>query len=475
MPKGRSRNASRARASPERGERPARVAGGTAREQEERGPAGLPPLLARAHLPLPVLDVLRRLGSAGHRSWLVGGAVRDLLLKRRRVTADFDVATPARPEEVMRLFPKVIPTGLEHGTVTVMLGGEQVEVTTFRGEGEYLDGRRPSSVTFHKDLEGDLERRDFTMNAMAFDPVGREFRDPFGGRADMRDRLIRAVGDPGTRFAEDGLRPLRAMRFAAQLGYVLDRETREAIPGALEVVRKVSAERVCEELSRLAVAPHAEAALGLMAATGLLAVVLPELAEAEPAARDHAFAAVGASPPDLAVRLAALFHVIEPARVRPALVRLRFPNRIADGVAQLTREQGCVDAGAPAAAAAAASDVAMRRLLSRLGVEQAHTLADLWRADARASSRAHAAAGLLASYLRRLGRVLEARPPLDAADLVLDGAAVMQQLGLPPGRAVGEALRHLLDRVLEEPRLNTRARLVAELTSWWEGRQTGGA
>src|SRR6266545_63970 len=176
----------------------------------------VPDALARATFPEPVLDVLRRLAAAGHRSWLVGGAVRDLLLHRPRPATDFDVATPATPQQVTGLFPRVIPTGIEHGTVTVLARDEKVEVTTFRGEGAYLDGRRPESVTFHTDLEADLARRDFTINALAWDPLGGEFRDPHGGRADMARRIVRAVGVAAERFAEDGLRPMRAVRFAAQ-------------------------------------------------------------------------------------------------------------------------------------------------------------------------------------------------------------------------------------------------------------------
>src|SRR5512138_3385565 len=232
---------------------------------------------ARADLPPPVEKVLRALGAAGHRSWIVGGAVRDLLLRRERGEADFDVATPATPEQVGALFRRVVPTGVEHGTVTVVLGDEPIEVTTFRGEGAYVDGRRPASVTFHADLEADLARRDFTMNALAWDPLAPEFRDPFGGRADIARRIVRAVGDPEARFGEDGLRAMRAVRFAAQLGYGLHRATRAAIPGALDVVRKVSVERISEELARLVVAPHAHRALELMRRTGLLGVVLPAL------------------------------------------------------------------------------------------------------------------------------------------------------------------------------------------------------
>src|SRR3990172_11626659 len=182
-------------------------------------PAGVPAALARADFPGPLMGVLRTLAEAGHRSWIVGGSVRDLLLRRPRGSTDQDVATPARPDEVAALFRKVVPTGIEHGTVTVVLGGAPVEVTTFRGEGAYEDGRRPSSVTFLGDIDEDLARRDFTINALAYDPLAKEFRDPFGGRADLRRRILRAVGDPSARFAEDGLRALRAARVPAPLRF----------------------------------------------------------------------------------------------------------------------------------------------------------------------------------------------------------------------------------------------------------------
>ncbi len=268
----------------------------------------VPAALADASFPAPVLEVLRRLADAGHRSWLVGGAVRDLLLHRPRQATDFDVATPARPEEVQRLFRRVIPTGVEHGTVTVLAQGEPVEVTTFRGEGAYRDGRRPESVTFLTDLEADLARRDFTMNALAFDPLAVEFRDPFGGREDLGRRRVRAVGDPAERFGEDGLRPMRAVRFVAQLGFELDEPTCAAIPGALPVVRRVAAERITDELSKLLAAPHAGEALTLLRTTGLLGVALPSLAAGPSGDLDHSGQVAGTAPAELAPRLAALLH-----------------------------------------------------------------------------------------------------------------------------------------------------------------------
>src|SRR3954468_13705302 len=184
-------------------------------------------------VPQDVMAVLRTLRAAGKQAWLAGGAVRDIL--RGRSAQDFDVATDALPAQVMGLFPKVVPTGIQHGTVTVLSGQHKVEVTTFRGEGAYLDGRRPSTVTFLGDIDGDLARRDFTVNAVAWDPIAGELRDPFSGAEDLRRCLLRAVGDPLARFSEDGLRPLRAVRPACPLRLAIEPRTRRAIPETLDV------------------------------------------------------------------------------------------------------------------------------------------------------------------------------------------------------------------------------------------------
>ncbi|EAU62731.1 CCA tRNA nucleotidyltransferase, partial [Stigmatella aurantiaca] len=176
--------------------------------------------LHRADIPRPILDVLHRLRELGFAAFLVGGCVRDIL--RGVAPKDFDVASSALPQEVQGAFKKVIPTGIQHGTVTVVIGGNHVEVTTFRSEGDYLDGRRPSSVTFERDITQDLSRRDFTINAMAYDPVGQVLVDPFGGMEDLQAHLIRCVRSPLERFSEDGLRPMRAVRFAAVLGFTLE-------------------------------------------------------------------------------------------------------------------------------------------------------------------------------------------------------------------------------------------------------------
>ncbi|HET9553561.1 MAG TPA: tRNA cytidylyltransferase, partial [Anaeromyxobacteraceae bacterium] len=346
----------------------------------------LPAALQRAEIPPPVLAVLRRLGEHGHRSWLVGGIVRDLLHGRARRDPEYDLATPATPREVTALFRKVIPTGIEHGTVTILEGGRTLEVTTFRGEGEYVDGRRPASVTFHGDLEADLARRDFTVNAMAFDPLAGELVDPFGGRADLAARVIRAVGEPAARFGEDGLRPLRAVRFAAQLGFTLHPRTRAAIRGALPVVRRVSAERVCEELSRIVAAPHLGRALLLLDRTGILGAVVPALAALPPAARRHVAALAEALPPDPArpeLRLAALLHLLPAADVEPLLSALRFPRKVAADTGALVARHACLRDGPPEDPSA---PPAVRRWLAGVGPERLEELLALRDAEVHATS-----------------------------------------------------------------------------------------
>jgi tRNA nucleotidyltransferase (CCA-adding enzyme) len=427
----------------------------------------VPAALSRAPLPRPLLQMLRRLRDAGHRSWIVGGAVRDLLLRRPRAANDFDVATPATPREVTALFPKVVPTGVEHGTVTVIAGDLAIEVTTFRGEGPYVDGRRPESVTFHRDLEADLARRDFTINALAWDPLGGEFRDPHRGRADLARGVVRAVGVARERFAEDGLRPLRAVRFAAQLGYRLAPATRAAIPGALPIVRKVAVERISDELGRLAVAPHAAGGFALLRATGLLGAVLPALAALPRPALDHAARVLAHAPPDPVLRFAALLHVAGAAAAEATLVALRQPRRVSDEVAALVRAHAC-RAAAPAAALPG-SPAEIRRLLSRAGPERAPALVALARAEAAsvAPARAAAARAQVKKLEREISQIRRAGAPLAPQDLALRGGDAMRILAVPPGPAVGEALRHLLDRVLEDPALNTPASLEAELRRWW--------
>jgi tRNA nucleotidyltransferase (CCA-adding enzyme) len=396
----------------------------------------LPESLARAAVPAGVKALLERLLSSGHEAWLVGGGVRDLL--RGQKPKDWDVATDAVPEQVVKLFRRVIPTGIAHGTVTVLVPDGQVEVTTFRAESAYVDGRRPESVAFHRDLVEDLARRDFTINALAFDPIGGRFRDPFGGQEDLARKRVRCVGVAAERFGEDGLRPLRAVRFATVLEFELDPETAAAIPGALAVFDKVALERRREELLKLLLAPGVGRGLELLRSTGLLERLLPELDEQGDPERN---ARVSRAEPVLEVRLAALLGGTGHADA--ALDRLRLPSKVVETV----RALGAHPLGPDASTW---SDGELRRWLVRLGPDRW----ELARALAEASGvDPDGALG------RRIAAIVAARPPLAAKDLALNGAEIMKALGVGPSPAVGEATRFLLDRVLERPDLNTPEQL----------------
>ena len=266
--------------------------------------------------PREVLHLAERLRAAGGQAWVVGGAVRDLLLGRE--VHDWDLATDLPPERTTSLFPRTMEVGARFGTITVLIREASYEITTFRRDGLYSDARRPDEVRYAEHLEDDLVRRDFTVNALAWDPIENRLADPTGGLDDLDARLLRAVGDPVERFTEDGLRLLRAVRFAAQLDFEIEAETYRALVLCAPRLERIAAERVRDELEKLLLAPRPSSALLLLQETGLLRRILPELSACYgvPQNRHHAYdvfhhtlAAVDAAPPDnRIVRLAALFH-----------------------------------------------------------------------------------------------------------------------------------------------------------------------
>jgi tRNA nucleotidyltransferase (CCA-adding enzyme) len=434
-----------------------------------------------------IWEPLRRLQAAlGPEAELVvvGGAVRDELLGRPH--ADWDLATKLLPQAVMAKAKaaglRTIPTGLQHGTVTVLLEDRPVEVTTFRSDGDYRDGRRPESVTLGVSLEEDLSRRDFTINAMALPVGGGDLVDPFGGRADLAGRTIRAVGDPLHRFAEDGLRTLRACRFAAQLGFEVEPATLAAIPQRLEVARKVAVERVFTELSKLLCGVEPQRGLDLLAHTGLLDLWSPELRPMLGCGQNrhhrfdvwtHTLETVRLVPADPALRWAALLHDVgkpdartrdEAGEVRfhghearslevasALLGRLKASQTLQREVLALIRHHGIHPAGDW-------SDAACRRFLRRLAEDGLRL--DRWAAfrladqrakglDREAREREH---GIIVARLEALAA---AAPPLSVRALALDGAALMTLAGRHGGPWLGELQRQLLEAVTEEPSLNT--------------------
>ncbi len=418
----------------------------------------------RAAVPADVREVCRVLTAAGFQAVTVGGAVRDALCGRE--PGDWDVATSAHPDEVTARFRRVIPTGLAHGTVTVMVGHgdarQGVEVTTFRGEGAYSDARRPDSVEFGVPLERDLARRDFVVNAIAYDPIGETIHDPFGGRADLAAHRLRAVGVPLERFTEDGLRVMRAVRFAATLALAIDPETEAAIPGALGALARVSQERVHDELRKLLKAPRPSRGLVVAARTGVLRTIAPELGDGVAARFDVVDRVLGADPTDRALRrVAALWAVLAAPTamtgaderaaalgdgaaakaIDAAMRRLKFANDERDRIVRAARV-------APAGARAW-TEAGVRRVLAGVGRARAADAIAVWRGqgDAALADRAEA--------------ILARGDALATGELAVTGAALMAELGLAPGRRVGELLAILLERVLDDATMNTRDALLA--------------
>lgn len=388
-------------------------------------------------VPAAVFEVVQGLQSAGHRAFLVGGCVRDLL--RGAKPKDFDLATSATPAQVQQAFKKVIPTGIEHGTVTVLVRGEHVEVTTFRAEAEYLDGRRPSKVEFHEDIEADLGRRDFTINAIAWDPRSNTLVDPFDGQGDLGRRTVRCVRKALDRFSEDGLRPLRAVRFATVLDFEIEPETEAAISQTLHVFKKVAQERVHQEFVKLLAAPTVVKGLTLLHRTGLLASFLPEADAAT-------FTSVGQARADEVLRLGCLLFGRTDAKA--ALIRLKFPSKVCDEASALAQITELPPTGATPAV--------LRRFLARHGIERAELAAQLH--EARGQAEATTVQGLRAQ--------IAAKPALTSKELALDGKGIMAALGTGPSPVVGQATRYLLEAVLDAPDANTPERLRELLAGW---------
>ena len=277
--------------------------------------------------------LLARLHGAGYAAYAVGGCVRDSLLGR--TPQDWDLCTSARPEQVLALFGEgqCIPTGLQHGTVTIKYGGQLYETTTFRTEGAYTDGRHPDEVHFVPDVRQDLARRDFTINAMAYNDA-EGLIDPFGGQQDLQQGILRAVGDPATRFEEDALRILRLYRFAARFGFAIDPPTGQAARALCAHLDCVSVERIEEELSKLLAAPAPAAYLD----EKILKVIIPELSAQALQAAKPVVDACPAGTEDLPVRWAALLMSLGEDGTRKALKRLRCSNACIEQTVVLVRE-----------------------------------------------------------------------------------------------------------------------------------------
>ena len=386
--------------------------------------------------------LLTRLHAAGHATYAVGGCVRDSLLGQ--TPHDWDICTSATPEQVLELFGEAhcIPTGLQHGTVTVKHGGELYEITTFRTEGAYSDGRHPDHVAFVPDVKEDLARRDFTINAMAYN-AEEGLIDPFGGQNDLAAGIVRAVGEPQRRFEEDALRILRLYRFAARFGFAIDTATGQAARALCRHLDCVSEERIAEELSRLLAAP----APGAYLEAEVLAVIFPELDAAELPESRRILDALEPGMEHVPVRLAALLCPLGEAGARAALRRLKCSNALTGTVATLVREAA---AGMPGAALT----LTARRFLSRYDLA---TITDL---TALCSAQHPEQAEALAALQQEAARLVETNACCRINQLAVNGRDLMDA-GIRPGPGLRRVLDALLEQVLTGQLPNEKAALLA--------------
>lgn len=432
-------------------------------------------------LPDKVGYIITTLEEAGYEAYAVGGCIRDSILGRK--PDDWDITTSARPEQVKALFRRTIDTGIQHGTVTIMLEQEGFEVTTYRIDGEYEDSRHPKEVLFTGKLEEDLQRRDFTMNALAYnDRSG--LVDCFGGACDMKQRLVRAVGRPEERFEEDALRMMRAVRFAAQLGFEIEDKTEAAIKRMASGLARISAERIQTELIKLLVSPHPER-MRTLYDTGITAVILPEwdimmqTQQNNPhhcyTVGEHTLSALTHTPADKVKRLAILLHdagkpaakasgpdgydhfhghaAISRDMADRIMHRLKFDNDTLNKVTRLVLWHDYKPE---------LTEASVRRGIHKIGEDIFPYLFDIQRADILAQSNLLREKKLqtLLDTQQIYYRILEANQCLSLKELAVSGKDLIA-LGIKPGKELGEILQALLDWVLEHPEDNKKEILTA--------------
>jgi tRNA nucleotidyltransferase (CCA-adding enzyme) len=426
------------------------------------------------------MNILSRLESGGFSAFVAGGAVRDLIM--HKTPHDYDISTSAKPENVKALFKRTIDTGIKHGTVTVIENMVGYEVTTFRRDGEYRDGRHPSEVQFVNSVREDCLRRDFTINAMVYSP-SRGLIDFFGGRDDIKAKMIRCVGNPEARFKEDALRMLRAVRFSAVLSFNIEEKTKRAIKKCAVLIKKVSSERILEELNKILLSDNPDY-FRLLHELGLLKYILPQLDVCFGEMQknkyhiydvgEHIMQTVKNTPTDLITRWAAIMHDIgkpccsstdsngiihfyghhrESRRIAvDVLHKLRMDSDSIHDIAVLVENHDVrVEPAAPA----------VKRMMARTGAPLFEKLLALQLADNKAKNPKHfpdKQAKIKAAYNVYEEILAEGQPYL-VSDLVVNGRDLIK-IGYRPGRAIGDALKLLMDEVIINPELNKREYLL---------------
>ncbi len=436
-----------------------------------------------------VTDDLKRiasiLDSKGFCCYLVGGAVRNQLLGLEE--KDYDLATDAFPEDIVKIFNKVIPTGIKHGTVTILFKGESYEITTFRVDGEYSDGRRPDSIKFTSNIYDDLKRRDFTINSLAYDILNEELIDPNNGLSDLKNKMIKAIGDPNKRFQEDGLRPLRACRFAAQLNFTIEKNTLDAIGDNLDKFKNVSKERIYDELVKTMKAQKPSITFKHLETTGLLKIISKDLYNCKGVIQrerhiydvlNHLFITCDNCPAeDSILRFAGLFHDLGKATVinfkedgtptfhnhesasvdiaEKLMRELRFPNSDIRQICHLIKHH-MFDYKKNW------TDAAVRRFISRVGLNSIDQLLLLQKADLASMKMSKTSIQLLDEFKRRIDKSLNEKCVFSIKDLKINGYDLIKEVSIPKSPVMGKILARLLDIVLDDPSKNEKDFLKEE-------------
>lgn len=433
------------------------------------------------NIPKYVNTALDKIDGCGYEAFIVGGCIRDLLL--HKTPSDYDITTSATPDEILRIFKdyKTIQVGKQFGTIVVIQSEGSIEITTYRTEAEYLDGRRPSKISFSNSIEGDLSRRDFTINAMAYNKdVG--VIDLFNGKEDLRKKLIRTVGNPSDRFNEDYLRILRGVRLATQLEFKIEIDTYKACEELSCFLKYISSERVCEELFKILLSNKPSNGIRLLNNLGILKVIMPEIIDTvdfqqknpnhDKDVFNHTLCVLDNTPQVLSVRLAALLHDIGKPHTltldengighfyghdklgveitEKILTRLKCSNNLMDKVTNLIREHMTRHNEI--------KDKGLKRLINRVGEEDIFNLLELQKADTICSND-NGDIKTIIQQEEQIRDILEDKEPYKKNQLEIDGTDIID-IGFQEGKLIGEILEFLLEEVLKDPKLNEKEKLI---------------
>lgn len=414
-----------------------------------------------------------------YEAFMVGGCIRDFLLSKE--PKDYDIATSALPNITESLFEKTIPTGIKHGTITVLLDKEPFEVTTYRIEGEYKDNRRPDEISFVTNIKDDLSRRDFTINAFAYNSK-EGLKDYFNGLEDLQNKIIRTVGDSNKRFNEDALRMMRAIRFASQLDFDIEKSTLDGIKKNKNLLKNISSERIRDELCKLLLSDNPRKGLNLLKDCGVLDVIIPELTsligfnhktkDYNEDLFDHTLSVVENTPNDLILRLSALFHDIGKPKVndniseditRKILTRLHFDNKTIKSVCILIKEYMNVLGNS--------TDIDIKRFINRTSKENIYSLLEFQKAHVLSLKNSDLDLYELNDIKNKIDNIINSNIPLSIKDLNIDGSILTKELNLKPGKVIGETLNYLLEVVLNNPNLNNETILLEKAKTFIQNKK----